>query len=605
MALVVDGVEIPIEVLPDAQSFAAANRALDETLKRGQKLIEQSDKRKKAQKEEADRVVAAERAKQKAIEETTKKINQQREKMEKLAQIGTQMAMLGAAAMAPFVASLNSYISNASEADKVAQRWKTSTDKIADAQARLGRETASVLNPALEKTADLVSKAMSSLEKNPAALSGLLSMGATLIAGGGAVAALATVSKQLATMSSLTGNVGMGKVAGGVGKLSEVALYATSVILAAETGLALGNAINKALGQDEQTWKDIFVTWLSLPAAMLKILGDGLAKIPLFGDTGKQLSDLAIDMRAFAERGADRILGPDAEPYQAPGEMKTKADDEARQKIIAEGMKAAEERAKIERDTQQKIMDAQKSYADKRASIEKSIADAARQFNQQESDAYQDYQNQRSDAIQQHNIENQRAEEDHQQRIAQIQRESRERIEGLVSQRDALGIVREKRAAAAKIGEENENYNKEKRRRNQDFQNKLREMDRNFQIEAQRRSREYEFMQQARQAELQSAQTVYQAMLQMLQQARQAALQATQSMNTPYAGVPTASGSGYGASSNPYATSAQRSGGGGSSSTSNVTVNGGGLSVSQTMQVVNQAIGNNNRDLMRAMGVAG
>jgi hypothetical protein len=597
MPLIIDGVSVPIEASADAAGFAKAKKAIDEvraaeaamTQKQKQdaadskKIIADISKQKqdaaKAEQKAIDDArkaeEKAEQAKQKAIQQTTQALTRQREQMERLSMIGRSMAVAGAAIWGAAGLAAKNFVDNASEADRVANKWRDSTERISEAQLRLGREVADILNPEYSKLADTLENVMSALGRNPQVLSSVLQMGGTLLAGGTAVAGLASIAKQLSGLALMTGNAGLGQAAGAIGKVSEIALYATTVVLAAEAGLAIGNSIQKALGlgSGQESWSDVLQTFLDLPPAMLVIFQNGLNAI--MAKLGIKAS-LNIPIVRAVVPGAQANTAPVRSGGLSPderGEANTKPDTAA----IAAAAAETARREALTHDRNMKLIDAQKKLASDQAAIQDKMLTETQNFLASEAQAQTAYYNSRTDMIRAENIQDQRAEEDHQKKIQQIHRDAADQELQLAQSRDALGLVRAKRDEERKRSDEESSYRTEVKRRNQDLAEKLRVMDRDFALQRQYRLREYNLKMQTYQAEVQAAQTAYQAIINAIYQLRQAAAIAPgapgNAASRAYAGVGTAD---YGGSAS-------------SSNTTTVTINGGALSMTQVRQQVDQA----------------
>lgn len=577
MPLVVDGVSIPIEAIPNQQAFQAAQKMIQDTNKAQNEQNKILDERKAKIKNEQDAIQKAETAKQKAIQQTTAALMKQREQMERLMQIGRQMAVAGGAIVGAFTLAAKNFVDKASAADKVANKWRDSTDRITEAQMKLGRVAADVLNPTYSQLADTMEKVAALFQNNPQMASSALSMGATLLAGGGAVAALANMSKTLLTLGSMTGSAGLAGAGSALGKVSEIALYATTVVLAAEAGLAIGNAIQKAagIGQGKESWADVLQTFLDIPPAMLTIFQNGMNAI--LAKLGIHAS-LNIPIVRARVPGSQATTSPTRAGGQSPDERGeaglTDAQRQASLKAAEDAAKESQRLAALDHERNMKLLDAKKAEAQKEADIHKAMADETQQFLQSEKDATQDYYNRRSDMARAAGVEAQRAEEDHQKKIKQILEEGNVKINQAAQDRDALALVRAKRDTEKARSDEEANYRVEVKRRNQDFAEKIREMDRDFSIERSRRLREYEFKQKAYQAEVEMAQAAYQAIVNSL-------LQLKRDTGPTYTnGVE---------SSRNYAGASQVNSSTSTSSTATVNLNAGALSVRQVQNIATGA----------------
>lgn len=194
----------------------------------------------------------------KSIEEQA---NRTREKMEKLAQVGSKLALVGAAITAPFALAMKKYVDSAKETEPVSRRIVELSKKWEDSQVRLGRVTATIVLPALEKGVAILDKIITFAEKNPGVVQAALTIGSTLVILGGIITTTAQLVSTVATLQGLAASAGMGGAAagaaGGAGLSAAVAagittasayvipalVAALSVAIGAQIGLGLGNAL--------------------------------------------------------------------------------------------------------------------------------------------------------------------------------------------------------------------------------------------------------------------------------------------------------------------------------------------------------------------------
>ena len=142
-----------------------------------------------------------------------KRVNEMRESMEKLQQVGTTLATTGAAILAPFVASASKYVQVAGKAEKESSKWLDSTSRLEESQLRLGRATASILNPALEKTATIAERMVSAVERNPQILQAVMALGGGLVGVGAMLTVVSQVGRMIANMQALSMQGGAAGVA--------------------------------------------------------------------------------------------------------------------------------------------------------------------------------------------------------------------------------------------------------------------------------------------------------------------------------------------------------------------------------------------------------
>jgi hypothetical protein len=219
----------------------------------------------------------------KSLKQIEEQANKTREKMEKLAQVGTKMALLGGAIVAPFVLAMKKYVDTAKETEPISKRLVELGKKWEESQVRLGRVTAEIVLPALEKAMGILDKIIVFAEANPGVVQAALTIGGTLVILGGLIASTAQLVSTVATIQGLAASAGLaigggGAAAGGAvagGALTVASLTAllstifTSVVipaLALAVGGQIGLGLGNALAGTNQTWGDILET--------LRILGE-------------------------------------------------------------------------------------------------------------------------------------------------------------------------------------------------------------------------------------------------------------------------------------------------------------------------------------------
>lgn len=217
-------------------------------------------------------------AKKRTLENNLKRAGEQanrtREKMEKLAQVGNRLALVGGAITAPFILAMKKYVETAKDTEGTSKRIIELQNKWAESQVKIGRVTAEILLPTLEKALDVVNKIADFAEKNPGAIKAALGIGGSLVVIGGFLSTAASIVSTLATIQGLAAGLGIGGAAAGGAGLSaalapviaalapvaviagQVALIVGAVVIAAE---ATRQLLNWALGT-ETTWNDILVT---------------------------------------------------------------------------------------------------------------------------------------------------------------------------------------------------------------------------------------------------------------------------------------------------------------------------------------------------------
>jgi len=214
--------------------------------------------------------------------------NKTREKMEKLAQVGNKMALVGGAILTPFALAMKKYIEATKETEPNAQRIVELGQRWEQSQVRIGRVTAEILLPAMEKALNIIDQITAFAEKNPGAIKAALGIGGTLVVLGGMLSTAASIVSTIATVQGLLAGVGIGggAAAGGTAITSAItaALPAvgtmllgilTSPLTWAIAALFLVKPIMNWLLGTNQTWADIGETGRKA----LILIGYGIDKI--------------------------------------------------------------------------------------------------------------------------------------------------------------------------------------------------------------------------------------------------------------------------------------------------------------------------------------
>ncbi len=209
--------------------------------------------------------------------------NRTREKMEKLANVGSKIAMSGAAILAPFALAMNKYVMAAKEAEKAGGRMEPTAARLAAlserweaSQTRLGKVTAEIVLPALEKGMKILDDVITFAEENPGVVKAALTIGSTLVVLGGIIATTAQLVSTVATIQGLAAAAGLASVGGGAaagaagtaaaGGAAAVTAGVTAAIPALVGAFALwiggniGKFIGEALTGQATSWADIALT---------------------------------------------------------------------------------------------------------------------------------------------------------------------------------------------------------------------------------------------------------------------------------------------------------------------------------------------------------
>lgn len=249
---------------------------------------------------------------QKGLQDIEKQANRTREKMEKLANVGNKLALVGGAIVAPFALAMKKYVDATKETEPTSKRLVELSKKWEDSQIRIGRVTAEILLPTLEKTLDVVDKIAAFAEENPGAIKAAVGIGGTLVVLGGLLSTTAQIVSTIATVQGLAAGwtaanattlagitVGGAGAAGGAsaGAIGTAVAGALTPVLVGAAALAIGGEVGRrltnALLGTNTTWKDIGVTVKQL----LFIAGEGWKMLPgflsnLFKDAFSNISQI-------------------------------------------------------------------------------------------------------------------------------------------------------------------------------------------------------------------------------------------------------------------------------------------------------------------------
>jgi hypothetical protein len=200
---------------------------------------------------------------EKALKRVEQQANQTREKMEKLGNVGNKLALTGAAILAPFALAMNKYIQTAGETEDTSKRLVALGKRWEESQMRIGRVTAEVVLPALEKALDVIDKITAFAEANPGAVKAALGIGGTLVVLGGMLSTAASIVSTIATVQGLLAGAGIGAGAGAAGVGAALApaltaaLTAAAPVLAIAIGAEIGRQLVSVVAGEEYTWKEI------------------------------------------------------------------------------------------------------------------------------------------------------------------------------------------------------------------------------------------------------------------------------------------------------------------------------------------------------------
>jgi hypothetical protein len=469
-----------------------------------------------------------------------------------IGQISREAFAIGTVITGGIFAAAAKYVKDAKVATEITEKWKAAQDSLAKSGTRVGAVMAEAALPLLEKAAQLAVKAADFIEKNPEIVRAALNTGLVL-AGLGAVgmavskgiklyadvmylAAVAeealgykqfdaAVNKFIAGVAEMQGIeiAGNGtnavKGAGVVGTLGTVALYASSVVIGAELGNVLGNAIAKLIDPNSKnmTLKEtafsggvraeeaVMQKFIEIERSVSKFLsitekGDKLVDSIFNKEQGLlQKQDqffqklfFGTSNNATTPAAASTPTGVAASPKfdQALKAYEDYKNDDL--KLVQDHYK---ERQKIVDSSLKAENDSNARYASRVTQIDtqrsSSLAQAAQQFAQAQTQADQQYQDQRAQTIRDGNIAIQDIEKKHQLDLQKMAQEHADRIDGFARARDALGLVKEQRDYKQRVAESNSGTREEIAQRRRDIALRLSDLQKSYEEERAQRAAEY------------------------------------------------------------------------------------------------------------------
>jgi hypothetical protein len=256
----------------------------------------------------------------KAAKEAQSSLKSLAEEGRKLREVGATFAGLGAAITAPFIVVANEYEARFKGLESTANKYAAAQQKQADATAALGRVAATALIPAMNEVATITEKIANLAEAHPELVRGAVSVGAALVAGGGALAAVGTVQDTLSKVAEIAGSGGLvGNITKGV---ASIALFAAALEGTVKVINAIGDAtgdtrlkmysLGDALKSAREVFSGIFLVFMAglvnARNVIVEIFDITRAVLQKFNDAlGKGEDDIGTFIVNFIE-GLARVL---------------------------------------------------------------------------------------------------------------------------------------------------------------------------------------------------------------------------------------------------------------------------------------------------------
>lgn len=433
---------------------------------------------------------------QKQAEETTKKMNQLREFSERIGSASMAITTIGAIITGPILVAAKTYVEKASEAEEVASRWRAQTEKISEAQMRVGRIATESLLPALEKAADLAASAADFVENHPGIIQKATTIGTAITALGAVGIAVSKGIRLYADVTTIAANAKAASTSMTAAALMNRAADKQLAAATTQAGSTLGSAgattTASAAGSGAMAripFAVIAAAGAALQIAYTRFAEKQLLKIPFVANV-RQTQGQALSLAAS---GVGKLIGGEetatrwfSDVARALGVMKEEAVqltpllDQASSAMG--NLTQSQMKTYLSYVTQDR--EAQKSYLEQRAQL-------VRDYNHQEAQANKEYRATQVQAVKSfweserqnlasysrerlqrardHSIEMARIEEDFQNEQRRRAEDHDQSMMELAAERDALGMVREMRRFEKDRRDAEREHEKDVQRSNSDF----------------------------------------------------------------------------------------------------------------------------------------
>lgn len=389
---------------------------------------------------------------QKNFESAARKATELRERMEKLARLGTTMSIAGAAILAPFILATKKYMDTMKETEPTSARLVALGKRWEESQVRLGRVTATVVLPALEKALDIVEKIVAFAEKNPGAITAAVTIGTSLVVLGGIVTTTAKIIGAIATIQGFSAGAGAAGTAGGAtaGGGLAAAAPAVGVLIAGAFVVELERrGLNKVFGTN-QSWGDIGTTAMH---ALFLVLAKGNAEAAVQMENAAKAALHLSDAEEKAS-GSTNKFGLSAADW-------AQAVDAYTQMVSANAAAIADAAQQSEAVNTTYTADVAAQYASHVATMKSigtqlaaTLATIESNYAAASTAAAAAHAQQEADIIAQGAATIEQIISDSQERLRQMAEDHAQKVEGLTNSRDALGLAQENRDYANAVAEE-------------------------------------------------------------------------------------------------------------------------------------------------------
>ncbi len=453
------------------------------------------------------------------LNQTQQKLQQLKNTAENISQVGSFATALGGVLTAGIVANANNYVKTMGTINESSAEWLGYQEDIKQSNLEIGQVTTQALLPAMKAAAEFSNDIAQLVKEHPWLIQAATYAGGAMLAIGAASTVIAQITRAVASVGLIItkieaaqakqlelnamggfggGEYGPGGGGGGLaGTLSTVTLMATSVIIGAEIGAAIGNWLGEIIygaAYQKQGLDDALVTFTKIVQLPWKLVEAEIAKLPPeLAKAGVSIVEfLATILTAGTYNGAKAIQegmekgGAEQEAEQSAliSEQEVQSFISFQKQIAAAEQTYGQQRLDIVRQFEQQKADATAAYEAQRADIikqyESQIAQVTANYEAQRLQAIENYESQVAKATANYlqsqeraqaafELAQKRAAEQHAKEMQRMEEDHNSRILDLAGQRDALGIVKENQAYEEKRSRAEEDYRLQEQQREEDF----------------------------------------------------------------------------------------------------------------------------------------
>jgi len=482
-----------------------------------------------------------------------------------LGEVGSFLAVSGGLITGPALLNASNYVKTLGEITPLTAEWLSYQRSLEQSNLRIGESTTQAILPAYRATAEFMEKVAAVIQQNPWLVQAAVYAGGAMVAIGGTMRIVSEITKVVAEIGLLLARLelnqaksvanqyggysggeylpgGAGSAAGSaLGTLGAVTLIASSVIIGAELGAALGNYLGKTIYGDEyqqQNVGDALVTLMrifQLPWALLASLLDKMD--PSMRGLAQGIMEALNGVQEFVGKltGASQYKTEEktTSPLLEQNEMITQQMVEAyisfQKQINAAQENYSAQRKEIIEQYESQIADSTARYASQRADIINSYNEQSRRasenFARSQAQAQEAYERQRAEiissaqeaeakAVSSYQTSSARAAQAHRLELQRMEQDHNSRLWEAAANRDALALVKENESYNTERSRKEEDFRIQEAQRREDFQRQIAEIRANAQQQLADLKANHERQRAEQRAEFERQQAEAQAQLQ-------------------------------------------------------------------------------------------